>query len=323
LNLTGGDTDFNLIYTGFGGGAGWNETGPTNTGFLNYRSSSNITVSVTIDPNAAAWETHTSIVTSVSADGVFTNSAKIITKCDWNYDIYYEDFSVEAHMPNGWPNGWTNYHLGQTSEGWYHGIDKYLMYWWPTHDPVYGATNWFVSPAMNFDIPANQIYLDFYFAHDAGFPMDHKQSLYISTGSRNPNDGDYVKVDDIDYLPGSAGWLYNFFDISAFHGYSNVYIAIDYTSGNPLIAFDDVDIYGSKTGVDNAKIVSPTSFTMDSYQSTPAVTGSVFIAGSTGTSGPAAHVTAQFGYGYKNSNPLINQDWIWDDAVYSGSDDTR
>jgi len=324
LNLTGGGTDFNLIYTGFGGGGGWNETGPANTGFLNYRSSSNITVSVTIDPNAAAWETRTSIVTSVSTDGVFTNSAKIITKCDWNYDIYFEDFSVEAHLPNGWPNGWTNYFLGRTDNlGWFHGIDRYLLYWWPTHDPAYGATNWFVSPAFNFDTPANQLYLDFWFAHDANIPMEQSQNLYVSTGSRNPNDGDYVKVDDVDYQPGSAAWLYNLFDISAFHGYSNVYIAIDYTSGNPLIAFDDVGIHGSKTGVDNAKIDSPSSFTMDSYQSTPAITGSIFIAGSTGTSGPAAQVTAQFGYGFQNSNPLNNQDWSWVEAVYSGSDDTR
>ena len=320
LNLTGGDSAFDLIYTGFGGGAGWNETGPTNTGFLNYRSSSNIIVSVTIDPNAAAWEAHTSIVTSVSTDGIFTNSTTLITKCDWSYEIYYEDFQNEFT----WPNGWTNYFLGQTNNaGWFHGIDKYLMYWWPTHDPAYGATNWFVSPAFNFDTPANQIYLDFYFAHAVDIPMEHNQSLYISTGSRNPNDGDFVKIDDIEYLPGSAGWLYNFFDISAFHGYSNVYIAIDYTSGNPLIAFDDVSVYGNKTGVDNASIVSPTSFTMGSYQSTPAVTGSIFIAGNTGTSGPAAQVTAQFGYGFQNSNPLNNQDWIWVDAVYSFSDDTR
>jgi len=321
LNLTGGDSDFNLFYTGAGGGAGWNETGPANTGFLNYRSSTNLTVNVTIDPNAAAWEAHTSIVTSVSTDGVFTNSTVLITKCDWNYDIYFEDFNREFY----WPEGWTNYFLGQEVEGWFHGIERYLLLWAPAHDPAYGATNWFVSPAIDFGVDANQIYLGFWFLHysDPFVPMDHKQSVYVSTGSRNPNDGDYVKVDDIDYNPGSSQWLYNLFDLSAFHGHSNVYIAIDYTSGNPMISFDVVTINGSKTGVDNAAIDSPTSFTMDSYQSTPAVTGTISIAGSTGTSGPATQVTAQFGYGFQNSNPFDNQDWVWVDAVYSHSDDTR
>jgi len=319
LNLTGGDSDFNLAYTGFGGGSGWNESGPANTGIVTYRSSTNFSVNVLIDPNAAAWEARTSIVTSVSTDGVFTNSTTIITKCDWHYDIYYEDFQNEFT----WPNGWTNYHLGQTVEGWFHGIDKYLMLWAAAHDPVYtpGATNWFVSPAINLDTPANQIYLGFYFAHDATVPMAHKQTVYISAGSRNPNDGDYIKISNIDYLIGSAQWLYNTFDISEFYGRSNVYIAIDYTSGNPLIAFDNVKISGDKTGVNNAKINSPTSFTMDSYQSTPAVTGSIFIAGSTGTSGPATQVSAQFGYGFRDTNPYDDKSWIWSDVTYSGSND--
>ncbi len=322
LNLIGVGSDFNLTYTGFGGGAGWNEVGPANTGFINYRTSTNITVNVTVDPNAAANEAHTSIVTSVSTDGIFTNNATIITKCDWNYEIYSEGFQVEDHLENGWPNGWTNYFLGQTNNlGWFHGIDRYALYWWPTHDPAYGATNWFVSPPLDFSAGANQIYLTFYFAYDGRYLLTHTQSVYISTGSRNPNDGDYVKVSNIDYADG-ADWLRNLVDLSAFHGNSNVHIAIDYTSGNPLIAFDNVEIFGYKTGVDNAAIISPTSFIMDSYQSIPAVTGAIAIAGSTGVSGPATQVTAQFGYGFKNTNPFDDPDWIWLDAVYSGSNDT-
>ena len=319
LNLTGGNSDFNLAYSSLGGGAGWNETGPPNTGFINYRSSTNITVNVTIDPNAVADESRTSIVTSVSIDGIFTNSATIITKCNWHYDIYYEDFQNEFT----WPNGWTNYHLGQTVEGWFHGVERYLMLWAAAHDPAYGATNWFVSPGINLDTPANQLYLSLFFARDSAVPMDHKQTVYISAGSRNPSDGDFVKIGKIDYLPDSADWLYNSYDISRFYGQSNIYIAIDYTSGNPLIAFDDVKISGNKTGVDNAAIDSPTSFTINSYQSSPAITGSIFITGNTGTSGPATQITAQLGYGFRNTNPYDDSNWIWTDAVYSGSDDTH
>ena len=324
LNLIGVGSDFNLIYTGSGGGAGWNESGPANTGFLNYRSSTDITVSVTIDPNAIANEAHTSIVTSVSTDGIYTNSATIITKCDWNYEIYSENFQVEAHMPNGWPNGWKNYFLGQTNNlGWFHGIDRYALYWWPTHDYAVGATNWFVSPALDFSAGADQIYFDFYFAHDTRYSIVTPPCVYVSTGSRNPNDGDFVKVADVEYIHDSAAWQYNSFDLSAFHGFSNVYVAIDYTSGNPLIAFDDVEVYGYKTGVDNAKVVSPASYSIDSYQSSPAITGSIAIVGNTGTSGPAAQVTAQFGYGFRNTNPYDLQNWTWIDAAYSGSDDTH
>ena len=202
LNLIGGDSDFNLTYTGFGGGGGWNETGPANTGLINYRTSTNITVNVTIDPNAVAEEAHTSIVTSVSTDGIFTNSATIITYCNWHYNIYYEDFQNEYT----WPNGWTNYHLGQVVEGWFHGVERYLMLWAAAHDPAYGATNWFVSPAINLNNTANQLYLGLYFARDSAVPMDHKQTVYVSAGSRNPSDGDYVKIGKIDYLPDSAAW---------------------------------------------------------------------------------------------------------------------
>jgi len=325
LNLTTTNLDFNLTYSGFGGGTGWNETGPANTGLLIFRDSTNFTLNVTIDPNAAAEEAHTSVITSVSVDGVFTNSTEIITKCDWHYEIYSESFNVEKYHTNGWPNGWTNYFLGQTNNlGWFHGIERYLMLWAPAHDPAYGATNWFVSPAIDFSSGFDQIYLSFFFLHysDPYVPMDHKQSVYVSSGSRNPNDGDYVKAADIDY-GGNASWLYNLFDLSAFHGHSNVYIAIDYTSGNPMIAFDVVNIEGNKTGVKNAKLDSPTSFSLDAYQTAPAVTGSIYIAGSTGTSGPAAQVTAQFGYGLKNTVPFDNINWKWVDAVYSHSDDTH
>ncbi len=321
LNLIGENSDFNLTYTGFGGGGGWNETGPANTGLINYRTATNFIVNVIIDPNAVANETHTSIVTSVSIDGAFTNSAIIITKCDWNYDIYYEGFNTQAHMPNGWPNGWTNYHLGQAIEGWFHGIDKYSLYWWPTHDYADGATNWFASPGIDLSGGANQIFLDFYFAYDTRYLLIHTQSVYVSAGSRDPNDGDYVKVSDIDFI-GGGNWQRNIVDLSAFQGKSNVYIAIDYTSGNPLIAFDDIDIYGYKTGVDNAEIISPTSFSMGSYQMSPSVTGAIAIAGSTGTSGPAAQVTAQFGYGLRNVYPFDDSHWIWFNAAYTHSDTT-
>ncbi|MCK5852541.1 hypothetical protein KAH27_05870, partial [bacterium] len=320
LNLTETNLDFNLTYTGFGGGAGWNENGPANTGVIIYRNSTNFSINVTIDPNAAADEAHTSIVISVSVDGVFTNSTEIITKCDWHYDIYSENFNAEFY----WPFGWSNYFLGQVGEGWYYGIKKHLFLFAPTHDPASGATNWFVSPGIDFDTEANQIYLSFYFMNysDPYVPMKQKQSVYVSTGSRNPNDGDYFKVDDIDFGPNNT-WSYHTFDLSAFHGHSNVYIAIDYTSGNPMIAFDVVEITGNKTGVENAELDSPTSFSIDSYQSTPAVTGSIFIVGSTGTSGPAVQVTAQFGYGFKNTMPFDNNNWKWVDAIYSYSDDTR
>ncbi len=323
LNLTGGNSDFNLFYTNLGEKAGWNEFGPANSGAINYRDSTNITFYVTIDPNAAASETHTSIVTSVSTDGIFTNSSTIITKCKWNYDFYFEDFNTEIGRVNGWPNGWTNFCLGQSSEGWYHGVEKSLMYWWATHDYAYAATNWFVSPYINLNTNANQIYISFYFAHETTIPMVHNQNIYISKGSRNPADGDFVKLSDIDYIPGSGNWCHNFFDISKLYGCSNFCFAIDYTSGNPLICFDDVSVYGNKTGVDDASIVSPKSLSIVSYQSIPVVTGKIHIAGRTGISGPASQITAQFGYGIRNSIPFTNPDWTWEDAAYSYSDNTH
>ncbi len=324
LNVTTTNLDFDLTYTGFGGGSGWTESGPANTGVINFRNSTNFTLTVNIDPNAAANAAHTSVITSVSVDGIFTNSTEIITICDWHYEIYFEDFNAALHMQGGWPCGWTNYFLGSVGEGWFHGKDKHDLLWAPTHDPIYtsGVSNWFVSPAIDFSSGFDQIYLSFFFLHysDPYVPMEHKQSVYISTGSRNPNDGDFVKISDIDY-GGNVEWHYNNFDLSAFHGFSNVYIAIDYTSGNPTIAFDLVNIEGNRTRVKNAKLNSPTSFSLDAYQTAPAVTGSIYIAGNTGTNGPDMLVTAQFGYGLKDSNPLNNLNWKWNNAVYSFSDD--
>ena len=323
LNITTTNLDFNLTYTGFGGGSGWTESGPANTGVIIFRDSTNFILTVNIDPNAAANEAHTSTITSVSVDGIFTNSTEIITKCDWHYDIYFEDFNAAKYTPGGWPCGWSNFFLGSEVEGWFHGIERYSLLWSPTHDPVStsGVSNWFASPAIDFSSGFDQIYLSFFFLHYSNpyVPMDHNQSLYISTGSRNPNDGDYVKIADIDY--GQNGyWRYNLFDISAFHGHSNIYIAIDYTSGNPMIAFDVVDIEGNRTRVKNAKLNSPTSFSLDAYQTAPAVTGSIYIAGSTGTNGPAIHVSSQFGYGLKDTDPFDNLNWKWVEAVYSYSD---
>jgi len=316
INLTTTNLDFNLSYSGFGGGGGWNESGPANTGFLNFRENTNFTLNVTVDPNAIAEEAHTSVITSVSLDGVYTNSTEIITKCNWHYEIYSENFNEEFY----WPFGWTNYSLGQVGEKWFYGIDKYTLLFAPTHDPTSGATNWFVSPAIDFNSGFDQIYLSFYFLFYSNpyVPMNHKQSVYVSTGSRNPNDGDYVKVSDIDY-GANGSWCYNQMDLSAFHSYSNVYLAFDYTSGNPMIAFDVVNIEGNKTSVKNSKINSPVSFSIEAYQNIPAVTGAIYIAGSTGSAGPDSQVVAQFGYGLKDTNPFDNK-WKWSDAVYSSSD---
>lgn len=299
-NSTGSDRGFNFQYD-----SSWPVNGPSSSGVLGNGVITNITVGVTVPLTAYQGQACTTTVRAISTDGNYTNIAQLITACTWVNNILYEPF-------NNGLNGWTNYYGGPQVGGWY------LLYSGGiAHGKFDGVTNWLVSPAINLTALGLDT-LDVQFWFGCYVNMINVESVYLSTGSRNPADGDFVKLADIESKPGYA--YLNYANLLAYAGSNPVYFGIAYLSSNDWQAIRDFRITGAKIGINNAMLLGPPTLpTMTSYGSTPAVTGGIYYADETGTNGPAPFTIAQLGFGPTGTMDLAL--WTWFDAAYSGHDD--
>ena len=146
---------------------------------------------------------------------------------------YVEDFESGDWPPYGWEtymtgdvagnNGWQLYYSGVPGSwgdpGPYEGT---YGAWHDDDDVSNNCEDWFVSPLFEFGSGAN---LSFYqYQYYGSFYEYH--GLWVSTGSPDPADGDFVEVEVIP--AGSGAWtLYGPIDLSAYSGLSG-YIAIKY-----------------------------------------------------------------------------------------------
>jgi len=309
INKTTGATAFNISYFN----DPWSTLGPVTTGVLPNNGSEGLVVQVQIPSGTYAGDQATSTVQVVSTDNVYTGTAQIVTKCTWTtYPLPCETWDI-------FPHGWTNYQMADTTFPWLQsGIGNPAP---GLYHPAYTAlfTNWFVSPALNFDDPfAEELYLMFdeFVIINEGYGYT---GVLISNGDRNPASNDFVEL--LELGDGSLNWTTRDVDLVPYKGMNPVYLAFLYIGSNTHIPFiDNVCVVGKKYGVDNSFFVSPTSAVIECTATAPTFVGHLYIDGKTGPSGPASHISAQMGIGTRGSLPEDNDDWIWYSADYTGPD---
>lgn len=300
LNLTGGGRDVHVTYQ-----SAWPANGPAATGVIADGSSTNIFVAVQIPANAIDSQSCTTTVEAVTADGQFTNTALLVTTCRWVVQPLCEWFE-------GGLGFWTNFFVGGVNNGWYWDSFNNAA----AHDQETGGTNWFVSPAVDLNQPwAEQLTLSFWFGLAEG--LLYPEGVYLVTGNRNPSLGTAVPLANLQYTPGS--WHYNEIDLTPYITNVPVYVAFGYVSTNPWQLLTGICIDATKTGIDDAILTGPATVPpMTSYSATPTITGGVYIAGESGTGGPATLITAQVGFGPQGIAP-DDALWTWYPATYLGA----
>jgi len=309
MNKTTGSSDFNISYFN----NPWSTLGPVTTGVIPKDDSKDLIIQVQIPSGTYSGDQTTSTIQIVSTDNIYTGTATIVTKYTWpTYPLPCETWDI-------FPHGWTNYSFASTAFPWIQsGIGNPAP---GLYHPAYTAlfTNWFVSPALNFDDP---------FAEDLHLMFDEMviindgygyTGVLISDGNRNPASNDFVELLEIG--DGSTSWNTRDIDLATYKGMNPVYFAFLYIGSNTHLPFiDNVCVQGKKYGIDNSFFVSPTSTVIECSLTAPTFVGQLYIDGETGSSGPASHVSAQMGIGPVGSLPTDNAEWIWYSAAYTGPD---
>jgi len=141
----------------------------------------------------------------------------------------------EGFESDAWPpEGWEEYQLNQAG-GWEHSTGGYNSDFCAHHDDIYGVTSedWLVSP----QVPVGGI-MTFWEKnmYMSGYYDYH--GVWVSTGSSNPEDGDFVEVAEYD---GEAeDWLQRTLDLSSYD--EPFYLAFKYV-GNYATDWWLDDIY--------------------------------------------------------------------------------
>jgi len=158
------------------------------------------------------------------------------------YTVINEGF--EGTFP---PDGWKVYKLGdQSSQGWQQGSTEGLgphngnyMAW---HDDEFATCDdWLVTP--QFTVPANGVLKFWEYNFWMGWYQYH--GVWISTGSGDPNDGDFVELQEFDQSVDD--WTQRTIDLSSYAG-QKVYIAFRYKGDWATEWYiDDVVVEGSGT----------------------------------------------------------------------------
>lgn len=135
--------------------------------------------------------------------------------------IVEEDFSQE-NFP---PYGWTRYQLGSTDINWERTTD-YMMHGTASASVDFSASsyldNWLVMPqilSVQADLSISLWQADFY-----GEKYNY-HGLWVSTGSGNPGDGDFIELAELNDL--SIGFRPTDISLAAYEG-QDIYIAFVY-----------------------------------------------------------------------------------------------
>ncbi len=307
-NQTAVTTAFNLFYRN----ANWSESGPAFTPLLASGAATSFVVNAVVPLAAMPGAVNAAIVVAIQAG--YSNSASLVSQCTWTKTIMDEPFTTYAST-----NGWASYFLASPQLGWF----------WSTgsgnpppslrHGDVTVTgivSNWIVTPAIA--LPnVNQIPFSCEFICFVSAPRTYYYSAaFISTGSRNPADGQYVEIARASGLPSYLNPVTA--DLSQYRGNTSVYIGFLYIGTNSHRMYvDNVKIVANITGVDNAQLVGPSPIILTSYQATAVITGLLYTAGETGGPTPAPNYSAQLGYGQRGTAP--DTTWVWFDTPYVGA----
>jgi len=147
----------------------------------------------------------------------------------------YEEGFEAAVIP---PPAWQQYILGDpTSPGWqvYTGTEDWTGVETPPIEGSYAvghndddlstsAEDWLVTPLLNVDAGAR---LTFYHMTNYAPSWTEYRGVWVSTGSRDPADGDYVEVLDMSGMASDEEWSLVDVDLSPYEGQS-VYVGFKY-----------------------------------------------------------------------------------------------
>ncbi|MCK5853129.1 hypothetical protein KAH27_08905, partial [bacterium] len=194
LNKTGSDETFYLSDN-----SPWTATFPPNTGVIPNGASNNVSIVIDIPFDAANGTVVTSVITVAGSSK--TNSAMLITEARWEYNVFSETFDA-------WPpEGWTNYFLADSTNGWedWGAGNPPRCIRHPTIETL--SSNWFVSPAINLQNISIAEKLQLTYDESMWGTSDYTySSVMISSGDRNPANGDYVQLYEM--IPIDQGYFW-------------------------------------------------------------------------------------------------------------------
>ncbi len=193
-------------------------------------------------------------------------------------DYVFEDFESGTFPPTGWteyqlidPAGWilTDADAYSPTNCVYHNDDNVDT----------GIEDWLITPVINFDV-ANM--LTFYETNTYVPSWYVHHGVWVSTGSGNPADGDFVLVSEFDQT--AADWTQAMVDLGAYSGEG--YIGFKYTGDYASEWYvDDIEVFeatsgtisGMVTDVDTATGIEGAVVTAGSFTATSGADGSYTI----------------------------------------------
>ncbi len=311
-NKTESDTAFDIYYSN----NPWLTIGPVSTDVIPSGLSDDMVIYVYVPSGSFAGDMSTSNVKVISSDNAFEATASIETSCSWN---------TWPHVCESWdifPNGWTNYAEGSTVFPWLQsGIGNPAS---GLYHPAYTEMfiNWFVSPGIDLsDTYPEKLELTFDEFVIINTSYDYT-GVFISTGSKDPADGDFVELLEIGGT--SLNWKERKIDLTPYKGKNPVYFAFKYEGNDSHLPFiDNVCIKGIRYGINNSILKAPASATTMRGRPSPMFEGRLYINGTTGPDGPAERITAQVGLGVTGTNPQTGNGWLWYPMTYTGANGTN
>jgi len=318
LNRTGGNDSFSIFYQ-----SDTSASGPAATSVVKADDYETINVSILVPAGEPIGNAFTTTVTGVSlSNPSVSNTASLIATVEWfpyNSSLWCQDFEGD------WTNEMSKYQTKNPNDGWKEaapGADGTGSCAYHSNGPSY-YVDYLVTPAISVNSTGfDRVILSF--NNRVQWTENYLHSkVMISSGSSNPNDGDFVELLDVgttDIL-----WTKREIDITAYAGTTNpFYIAFLYGGGAHRWYIDDICVAGQvfmpTSRIDWCIIDQPAAVTSDCYTASMLIQGSVFIAGTTGSGSPTSELEAQLGYGTSNTVP--DHSWSWINAAYLGASGT-
>jgi len=173
--------------------------------------------------------------------------------------IFEEDFESASEIPSGWQT----FNMGNSNEEWLvvdnsGNTGNNSLY--HTFDQNFNVDNWVVTPSIHLENEENRGYFINFFTRNADYSFYTYSGVYVSVGSANPADEDFIPLLELDQ--DLSNWTEKYIDITGYTG-ETIYIAFRYQGVNGhIIWIDDV-------GVKSAPVVTTFSWVEPFWSSQP------------------------------------------------------
>lgn len=158
------------------------------------------------------------------------------TSHDQKFQIFFEDFADEQFPPEGW----VNYVYGDSPVTWIRSTvnEGSAYHGWTSSTQT--ADSWLVTPEISIPDDGTVIYLSF-FEQNSFMSWYTYHAVYVSTGSGDPEDEDFVEVQEFDGE--SSEFTTRYVDLSAYAG-QDIHIAFVYQGSDGAAWYvDNISVY--------------------------------------------------------------------------------